>query len=369
MLKRIHRLACSLVVTGSLLLAGGSQTVPAATEEDDGKASRPKIRVVSTLPDYAWAAQEIGGSRVEARSIARGNQDAHFVRPRPSYTTLLQRADLFVTTGLDLELWVPTILDAAGNRQILEGADGYVAAWPGVKMLQVPEVLSRSEGDVHIYGNPHIHTDPLNMIAVARNILAGLQKVDPEGAPFYGEKELALEDRLHRRLFGDELVELLGGDTLARLAVAGKLRAFLENKEYPRGSGSMLAERLGGWLKQAEPLRGRKIIGYHRNWIYFATRFELDVVGHVEVKPGIPPTPRHVETLIDLIREQEIRVILSSNYFDPAKPQVIADRTGARVVVVPLSTGGEESAPGYEELMEIWITRLLEAFEATERKR
>jgi ABC-type Zn uptake system ZnuABC Zn-binding protein ZnuA len=368
MLKKSHRLACSLVVTGSLFLAGGSQPSPAATG-DDGDAPRRMIRIVTTLPDYAWAAQEIGGPRVEARSIARGNQDPHFVRPRPSYTTLLQKADLFVTTGLDLELWVPTILDAAGNRKILEGGDGYVSAWPGIKLLEVPEVLSRSEGDVHIYGNPHIHTDPLNMVAVARNILAGLSKIDPDGAAQYEERELALEDRLHRRLFGDELVGLLGGETLARLAMAGKLHSFLAEKEYPRGSGRMLADRLGGWLKQTEPLRGRKIIGYHKNWIYFATRFDLEVVGHVEVKPGIPPTPRHVETLIDLIREREIRVILSSNYFDPAKPQVIADRTGARVVVVPLSTGGDESAPGYEELMDTWIAGLLEAFEATGRER
>jgi ABC-type Zn uptake system ZnuABC Zn-binding protein ZnuA len=366
MLKRIHQLASSLVVTGSLLLAAGSQTVPAAAGEEEGETSRRTIRVVTTLTDYAWVAREIGGPRVEVQAIARGNQDSHFVRPRPSYAALLQRADLFVTTGLDLELWVPTILDAAGNRQILEGADGYVSAWPGVKLLDVPEVLSRSEGDVHIYGNPHIHTDPLNMIAIARNILAGLQKIDPDGAASYEERELALEDRLHRRLFGDALVDLLGGDTLARLAVAGKLHSFLKGKEYPRDSGRMLSERLGGWLKQAEPLRGRKIIGYHRNWIYFATRFDLDVVGHVEVKPGIPPTPRHVEALIDLIREQGIQVILTSNYFDPAKPQIIAHRTGARVVVVSLSTAGEEASPGYEELIDTWIERLLEAFEATD---
>jgi len=366
MLKRTHRLACSLMVTGSILLTAGSQTASVAAGEEEGETSRRKIRVVTTLTDYAWAAREVGGPRVDVRSIARGNQDPHFVRPRPSFTALLQRADLFVNTGLDLELWVPTILDAAAKREILEGADGYVSAWPGIKLLEIPTIFSRSEGGVHIYGNPHIHTDPLNIIAVARNILAGLQKIDPDSAAYYEERELALEDRLHRRLFGDDLVDLLGGDTLARLALAGKLHAFLEEKEYPRGSGRMLSERLGGWLKQAEPLRGRKIIGYHKNWIYFANRFDLDVVGHVEPKPGIPPTPRHVEWLIDLIRDRGIQVILTSNYFDPVKPQIIAERTGARVVIVALSTGGEEAAPGYEELIDMWITRLLEAFEAAD---
>jgi ABC-type Zn uptake system ZnuABC Zn-binding protein ZnuA len=324
------------------------------------------IRVVTTLPDYAWATREIGGELVQVDSIARGNQDAHFVRPRPSYSMMLRSADLFVTTGLDLELWVPTLLDAAGNSKVLEGGPGYVAAWPGVEMLEVPTTLSRSEGDVHIYGNPHIHTEPLNMVMIARNIVAGLEKVDPSNATTYREREAALEDRLYRRLFGDELVELLGGETLARLARAGRLHPFLEGKEYPAGSGRTLADRLGGWMRMAEPLRGRKIIGYHKNWIYFGTRFGLDFVGYIEPKPGIPPTPRHVETMIDLIRNQGIQVILSANYFDPLKPQAIADRTGARVVIVPMGSGGEAGIDSYEKLIDTWIERLLVAYETTE---
>jgi ABC-type Zn uptake system ZnuABC Zn-binding protein ZnuA len=275
----------------------------------------------------------------------------------------MRKADLFISTGLDLELWVPTLLDAAGNGKILEGHSGYVSAWPGIELLEVPDTLSRSEGDVHVYGNPHIHTDPLNMISVARNVLAGLRKVDPANASTYEDRERALEDRLQRRLFGDELVELLGGDTLARLANSGKLWSFLENKEYPRGSGVALLDRLGGWLGKAAPLRGRKIIGYHKNWIYFGTRFGLDFVGYIEPKPGIPPTPRHVESVINLIRDQGIRVIMTANYFDPAKPQVIADRTGAKVVIVPMGTGGEAGIDGYEDLVELWIDRLVAAFE------
>jgi ABC-type Zn uptake system ZnuABC Zn-binding protein ZnuA len=324
------------------------------------------VKVVATLPNYAWVAEQIGGEHVDVHSIARGNQDAHFVRPRPSYTVLLRNADLFISTGLDLELWVPTLLDAAGNPRVLEGAQGYVAAWPGIEMLDVPASVSRSEGDVHIYGNPHIHTDPLNVVAIARNVLAGLKKIDPAHGEVYEANEKALEERLYRRLFGSELVDLLGGETLARLAKAGKLHSFLEGKEYPRGSGHTLAERIGGWLKQAEPLRGRIIIGYHKNWIYFTTRFGVDVAGYVEPKPGIPPTPRHVEKIIDLIRNQEIRVILTANYFDPAKPQVIADRTGAQVVIVPLSIGGEQGVDDYETLVDIWISRLVKAFEEIE---
>jgi ABC-type Zn uptake system ZnuABC Zn-binding protein ZnuA len=349
--------AARLVIFCLGVLLVGSATMAIAQDGNNGK-----LKVVATLPDYAWAAEQIGGEHVEVHAIARGNQDAHFVRPRPSFMTLMRDADLFITTGLDLELWVPTLLDAAHNPRILDGSSGYVAAWPGIDLLDVPSTISRSEGDVHVYGNPHLHTDPLNMVSVGRNVLAGLKKVDPSRAGSYEAGQKALEDRLYRRLFGDELVDLLGGETLDRLARAGKLHAFLGDREFPRGSGRNLLERLGGWMKQAEPLRGRKIIGYHKNWIYFAERFGLEIVGYVEPKPGIPPTPRHVKTIIDLIRDQHIEVILTANYFDPAKPATIAERTHAKAVVVPLSTGGEEGVDDYEALIDTWISRLLNAF-------
>ena len=348
-MKHRHIFFLALLIGVTALLAGAS-------------AQAEPLRVVATIPDYAWAAREIGGDRVEAEYICRGDQDAHFVRPKPSFQARMREADLFITTGLDLELWVPTLLDTAGNRRILEGQPGYVAAWTGIDLLEKPMTMSRSEGGVHIYGNPHVHPDPLNMVLIVRNVLAGLEKVDPANAESYRQRERQLEERLHRRLFGDELVDLLGGDTLARLARAGELQEFLRNKEYPRGSGRMLDERLGGWLKQAEPLRDRQIIGYHKNWIYFAARFGLRISGYVEPKPGIPPTPRHVEKIIDLIQNQGIRVILSANYFDPAKPRGIADRTGARVVIVPLYTGGEQEVADYFTLIETWIDRLRSAF-------
>jgi zinc/manganese transport system substrate-binding protein len=352
--NRIPKLASAAIVLTVGLLDLGAR---AAAQPTAATAADP-LQIVATIPDYAWAAREIGGDRVSAVAICQGDQDAHFVRPKPSFQTLVRSADLFITTGLDLELWAPVLLDAAGNRNVLEGAPGYVAAWTGIELLDKPVSLSRSEGDVHIYGNPHIHTDPLNMVMVARNILAGLEKVDPPNADYYREREAALEDRLHRRLFGDELVDLLGSDTLARLARSGKLQDFLDSKEYPAGSGRTLADRLGGWLKLAAPIRGRQLIGYHKNWIYFANRFGLDLVGYVEPKPGIPPTPRHVETIMELIRVQGIKVILSANYFNPQKTKAI-------VVTVPLYSGGEEGVDDYEDLLDTWIGRLVNAFKTT----
>ena len=308
-----------------LLLLATAVVVPAAAQEESSKAL---VQVVTTLPDYAWAAVQIGGDRVEVHSIARGNQDAHYVRPRPSYQAMISAADLLVTTGLDLEIWLPTLLDAAGNRQVLDGSPGYVAAWPGIEMLGIPSTADRSRGDIHLYGNPHIHTDPLNMVLIGRNILAGLKRVDPDHATGHEERAEVFEDRLYRRLFGDDLVDLIGGKALARLARSGKLFSFLEDKEFPRGSGRFLQERLGGWLRQAEPLRGAEIIAYHQNWIYFTRRFGIKVAGYMETKPGIPPTPRHVQEIMELIQRRDIRVILSANYFDPSKPQAIAERTG-----------------------------------------
>jgi ABC-type Zn uptake system ZnuABC Zn-binding protein ZnuA len=326
-------------------------------------AAADRLQVVTTMPDYAWLTEQIGGDRVDVRSIAAGNQDVHFIRPRPSYSALMRKADLFVTTGLDLELWVPTLLDTAGNRRILEGSPGYVAAWPGVPLQDIPTIASRTEGDVHLYGNPHIQTNPLNMINVSKNILDGLKRVDPDSATQFEANASALADRLYRRTFGDELVELLGGKTLANLSRNGRLREFLANREYPRNSGRMLLERLGGWLKQAEPLQGRKIVGYHKNWIYLAELLELDIRGYIEPKPGIPPTPRHVEEIMNLIEKEEIEVILTASYFDPVKPTSIAKRTGARAVVVPMGSG-VDGIKGYDRLVQHWIDSLLEAFEA-----
>ena len=363
-----YRTTLKHVLISTVLLAtlGIIATPGSVRAAKDDTAGTDPLRVVASLSDYAWVASEIGGDLVEAEYISRGNQDPHFVRPKPSFQARLRDADMFITTGLDLELWVPTLLDAAGNPRVLEGGDGYVAAWPGITLLEKPVTFSRSEGGVHIYGNPHITTDPLNMIYVARNILAGLVRVDPSHAEEYRQREAALEQHLYRRLFGGDLVDLLGGETLARLARAGKLWTFLESKEYPRGSGQKLVSRLGGWMKQSEPLRGRQIIGYHRNWTYFADRFGVDVVGHIEPKPGIPPTPRHVETVIKLIRSEGIEVILSANYFDSSKPHAIAERTGARFVTVPLFSEGEPGVDSYEQLVDTWIGRLVDALEATD---
>ena len=312
------------------------------------------VKVVTTLTDYAAIARDVGGDRVEVQAIVAGNADAHFIKPKPSYALMLRDADLFVSTGLDLELWAPVVVNKAGNRNIVDGAPGYVAAFHGIELMQIPISLDRSGGGVHVYGNPHIQTSPLNATIIARNIATGLCKVDPEGCESYKLNLAIFTDEIARRLYGQRLVEDLGTEALDPLARIGRLVPFLEEHD-------MLGE-LGGWLGRSLPLHGRKIICYHKNWVYFTTLFGLSVVDYVEPKPGIPPTARHVAELIGRIEAEHIEVLLAANYFERRKPQLIAERTGIVPVVVPTSVGGEPGVVTYFDLVDIWLTRLLDAF-------
>lgn len=323
-------------------------------------AQRP-VRVVTTLPTYAAIAREVLGDRGTAVSIAHGDEEPHFVQPKPSFLSLLAGADLFVTTGLDLELWLPALLDRAGNPHVTEGGRSYVAAYAGVRLLEVPQTVSRSEGDIHVYGNPHIHTDPVNGIIIARNILAGLRRVSPVNAAYFTEQESDFERRLLARLYGDELVRLLTPATLFELAYAGDDWTFFQENRY---AGAPLATRLGGWMKAAEVLRGKEMVCYHREWVYFSARFALPCIEYIEPKPGIPPTPRHVQRVIDLVRTRRIPTIFSPNYFDRNQINLIAQRTGAAAVVVPAQPGGAPGVETYFDLVDRWITDLTRAFAA-----
>lgn len=322
-------------------------------------ASEATIRVVTTQETYASIARELGGERVEAEAIVPGNADAHFVKPKPSYAFMLRDADLFVSTGLDLELWAPVLVNKAGNRNIVDGAVGYVSAAHGIDLLEKPASADRSAGDVHIYGNPHIQTSPINAAVIATNIATGLCKVDPEGCETYRANLALFTDRLARRLYGDRLVELLGVGTLDGLARNGRLVTFLEERGF--------ADQIGGWLAEAMPFRDRTLVCYHKNWIYFTTLFGLDVVGYVETKPGIPPTARHVADLVQRIEADDVKVLLAANYFERRKPELIAERTGIVPVVVPMSVGGEAGIESYFDLVDLWLGRLRAAYEAGDR--
>ena len=316
------------------------------------------VRVVTTIPVYASIAELVGGDRVEARSISRGDEDAHFVKPKPSFALMLRDADLFVTTGLDLELWAPVLIDKSGNRRIREGRPGYVSASQGLQLLDVPETVDRSGGDVHIYGNPHVFTSPLLVKSIAANIAAGLVRVDPDGVADYDAGLAHFEQRVDDSLYGSELVQLLGSETLDSLTRQGKLISFLASEEY---QGQKLTGKLGGWMGRSLDFRGKKIVAYHKNWIYLTELFGLEVIGYVEPKPGIPPSARHVHGLIGQIERDGVQVLLAASYFGVSKIETIAERAGCRAVIVPMGPNG--SGPrDYFELVDLWIDSLSRAF-------
>jgi len=332
----------------TLTAPGGPPAAPAAP-----------LKIVTSLTTYGAIAREIVGDRATVTSIAQGDEDPHFVQPKPSFVAVLRDADMFVTTGMDLELWVAPLLDRAGNRKVSEGGPGYVTAFTGIHLLEVPTSLSRSQGDIHVDGNPHIHTDPLNGIIIARNILGGLKRISPDNADYFAGREQDFEKRVLEATMGQELVGILTPATAYSLLESDKLLDFLGTQKY---QGKPLADRLGGWLKQGQVFRGKEMACYHKEWAYFSHRFQVTCAEYIEAKPGIPPTPGHVQDVIALMRERKIPVLFASNYFDRNQIRQVAERTGARAVIVPENTGGAPGVNTYFDLLNTWVSGLAAGF-------
>jgi ABC-type Zn uptake system ZnuABC Zn-binding protein ZnuA len=323
---------------------------------------RGQLQVVTTLSDYAVLAEAIGGERITTKSIVHSVQDPHHIRPKPSFVNMIMKANLLISTGLDLELWLPTVINRSGNKHVRSGEDGYVAVSQGIELVDKPKVISQVEGDVHVFGNPHITTSPINTRQVAWNITTGLIKNDPQGKDYYEQNLKNLQDELDKRLFGEELVKLLGGETLCRLAEQDKLIDFLEKNKF---QGKPLIDKLGGWMKKMLPLRGIPVVIYHKNWSYFLKLFGLKEAATIESKPGIPPSAKHVTNLVKMMHDEKIRIILAANYFDEHKVRTVAQKTGAEAVIVPLFVGGAPGTEDYFKLFDFWVNSLVKAGEKT----
>jgi ABC-type Zn uptake system ZnuABC Zn-binding protein ZnuA len=274
------------------------------------------IKVVTTTTDMRSITEFIGGNKVSVTSIATGFENPHFVVPKPSYIISLSIEDLFVSVGLDLETgWSPQLLSSSRNTKIQKGAAGYVDASAGVGLLQVPSSVNRSEGDIHIYGNPHYWLDPLNGKVIARNIANGLERVDPSNKSIY----------------------------------ESNLQTF-----YKR-----IDDKMKEWTAKMAPFKGSKIIAYHNEWVYFETRFGLNIVDFMEPKPGIPPTPSQLVKVIKEIRTNNIKVIVSSPYFSTSSSDVVAKQTGVKEVTLGTSVGAFESIKNYFDLFDYDIEQLI----------
>jgi len=278
-----------------------------------------KLNVVTATEDPASLTREIGGDRVVVTSIGKGYQDPHFIEPKPSFLLLLRKADLLEVVGLELEIgWLPPLLDQSRNNDIRPGQKGYLDLSLGVEILDRPSgAINRSMGDVHPLGNPHYWLDPANAVRMAIEITNKLTELRPADGPYFAQ-------RLNNF----------------------KVRMNEANKR---------------WVAQMAPFRGAKIVTYHNSLPNFVRHFGLTVVDHVEPKPGIPPSPSHTLELMNEIKDQQVKVILMEPYFDRKTPDSIAERTGARVVVMYPSVGGKTELDDYFKLFDYNIDQLVKA--------
>jgi zinc/manganese transport system substrate-binding protein len=287
-------------------------------------AEAKKLNVITATTDLAVLTQEVGGDRVNVESMARGYQDPHFVEAKPSFLLKLRQADLLIVVGLQLEIgWLPPLITQSGNGRIQQGANGYLDASQFAEILDIPTgQVTRAMGDVHPLGNPHYWLDPDNGRRIAKGIAGKLGEADQTNAAYFQERFQDFDKRL----------------------------TAAEQK----------------WDATMKPYRGRKVVTYHNSFPNFAKHFGLNVIGYVEPRPGIPPTPSHTIELIGLMKKENCKVILVEPYFDLKTPNSVAAQTGGKVVQYLPSVGGEKEVTDYFRLFDYDIDLLSKAFQATQ---
>jgi zinc/manganese transport system substrate-binding protein len=280
------------------------------------------LKVVATTEDLASIAREVAGDKATVESLSRGYQDPHFVEAKPSFVLKLNKADLLIAVGRELETgWLPPLVTQARNAKIQPGGAGYLDASLKARILEIPTgQITRAMGDVHPSGNPHYWLDPENGKAIAKAVEQKLAALDPGNAGYYAQRYAGFQKRL--------------------------------------------AEAQARWTALMAPYKGTKVVTYHRSWPNFTERFGLDVIGYVEPKPGIPPSPRHTIDLIQEMKRQNVKLILVEPYFDLKTPNSIARETGGRVVVLPPSVGGEKEITDYVKLFDYDLKLLVDAIKA-----
>ena len=308
-----------------------------------------KLKVACTLSTIESLVREVGGDRVDAFALSAGDQDPHTVAPTPSLMNRVRKADILLEIGMQLELWADQVADGSGNPRVFRGAPGRIALATGIPKREVPEMISRSQGDVHPEGNPHLWLDPVRAKLLAANVARALKAARPADAGYFDGRLRDFEARVDRALFGDQLLAAVGSAKLSRLALDGELISFLSSSQL---GGKKLADWAGGWLAKARALPGQKVVEYHKVWTYFALTFGFDLVGTIEEKPGIPPGPRHVAETVDLIKRDGVRLILVDNFYDPALPRRVARESGARIAIVPNQVGGDKGVSDYFSLVD-----------------
>jgi zinc/manganese transport system substrate-binding protein len=283
-------------------------------------SAQGKLNVVATTEDLGSLAREIGGDKVSVTALAKGYQDPHFVDPKPSFILAVSRADVLIVVGRELEIgWLPPLLTSSRNARIQTGANGYMDASLNVRILEIPTgQITRAMGDVHPLGNPHYWLEPGNGRRIAEAIRDKLSQLSPGNASYFAQRY---------------------SDFDMRLAAAEKR-----------------------WDATMAPFKGTKLVTFHRSWPNFMERWGLDVIGYVEPKPGIPPTPQHTLEVIDAMKREGAKLIVVEPYFDLKTPQSIASQIGGKVLVLAPSVGGTKEATDYIALFDYDVNQLAAAF-------
>jgi zinc/manganese transport system substrate-binding protein len=281
-----------------------------------------KLRVITTIPDLADVTRQIGGDLVDVTSLATGVEDIHAVPMKPSYAVELNKADAIVLVGLEAEhAFLPGLLDAARNPKIQRDGPGYIDASVYIAPLEVPTRIDRSLGDQHPMGNPHYNLDPVMMKDAARAIADGLARLRPEDESTFQANLKTFE---------------------------GKLDAAIAR-----------------WEKEAAPLRGKKLVSYHPDMVYFAQRFGMEPVGTIEIRAGVDPTPTHVAELEDKMRREKVDIVVRELVYPAPLAETVAQATGAKLVELPYMVGGVPEARDYIGLIDYNLRAMLKAVQGT----
>ncbi len=272
-----------------------------------------QIRVVSTIPDFGSIAKAIGGDLVEVSSLVKPTQDPHFADAKPSMMLTLNRADLLLLSGMELEGgWLPSLIVGARNRKILKGGDGYLDCSTLIVPMDV-RAVDRAEGDVHPGGNPHYWIDPRNGIRLAEGIAAKLSEIDPPNAQTYKARKEAF---------------------------IGDLKKHMEQ-----------------WSAALAPLKGSSVVVYHESWTYFLAWSGLVQAGALEPKPGVPPSPSHVATLIGRVRDKKVRFVLQESFYPTQMSKLFSEKANTTLLVLPTMVGADDTK-NYIDLVDTIVKEL-----------
>ena len=277
------------------------------------------IHVVSSIPALGSLAKEVGGARVEVESLGKGYQDPHFVEPKPSLMLVLNRADLLLHVGLELEIgWLPPLVVGARNPKIQAGEPGNLDCSRAIPVLDVPATkVDRSMGDIHPQGNPHYWLPPANAKIIAREIAQRLEQIDAAGRAEY-EKNLA------------------------------NFNARVEAKEKE-------------WAPLVAKLKGVKVATYHRSWSYVSQWLGLSEIGYVEPKPGIPPDPQHLARLIGVMKQEGVKLLLVEDFYNKGVAGLVAEKAGAKLLTLPTDVGATPAIGDWFALVDAVLKALSSA--------